>query len=58
VNTGVEKGRQAAEAIGCGMAYPDGIKGTDFADALAEWGHAARVRIAVLKGAKFVGHSP
>jgi putative DNA primase/helicase len=58
VNTGIEKGRQAAEAIGCGLAYPEGIKGTDFADMLAELENPARVRMAILKGAKFVGGPP
>jgi putative DNA primase/helicase len=54
VNTGVEKGRQAAEAIGCGLAYPHGINGTDWADAMNEWGSPARVRMEVMKGATYV----
>lgn len=54
VNTGVEKGRQAAEAIGCGLAYPSGIRGTDWADAFIEWGSAAKVRVEVLRGAIYV----
>lgn len=36
-NPGVKKAREAAEVIGCGVAYPEGIKGTDWADALVEW---------------------
>lgn len=54
VNAGVEKGRKAAEALGSGMSYPQGIEGTDWADALKEWGSTARVRIEVMRGAKFV----
>ncbi len=52
-NTGVEKGRMAAHAIGCGVAYPQGIRGTDWADALAEWLSPARVRMEVLRGATY-----
>lgn len=54
VNTGVDKGRAAAEAIGCGLAYPKGIDGTDWADAFKEWGSAAKVRVEVMRGAKVV----
>lgn len=49
-NTGVDKGRQAAETIGCGLAYPKGIAGTDWADAFKEWG-APKVRLEVLREA-------
>jgi putative DNA primase/helicase len=52
-NTGVEKGRQAADAIGCGLAYPQGIGGTDWADAFREWG-ASKVRLEVLREAAYV----
>ena len=52
-NTGIDKGRQAAEAIGCGVAYPEGIDGTDWADALLERG-PARVRLGVMRGAQMV----
>lgn len=37
-NPGLEKARNAAELIGCGVAYPTGIEGTDFADMLKEFG--------------------
>lgn len=54
VNTGIEKGRQAADAIGCGLAYPSDINGTDWADAMKEWASPARVRLQVMKGATYV----
>lgn len=55
-NPGLDKARNAAEAIGCGVAYPQGIEGTDVADALKEWGlgGAKRVQRLVLAGAKYV----
>lgn len=31
-NPGIEAGKKAAEAIGCGIAWPEGIEGTDWAD--------------------------
>jgi putative DNA primase/helicase len=31
-NPGLEAAQQAAQALGCGLAFPEGIKGTDFAD--------------------------
>lgn len=54
INKGVENGRKAAGMIGCGIAYPEGIRGSDWADALQEWGDrgAARVRMQIMKGAK------
>lgn len=36
-NPGIQKAREAAQLIGCGVAYPEGIHGTDWADALIEW---------------------
>lgn len=36
-NPGVKKAQEAAQVIGCGVAYPEGIQGTDWADALVEW---------------------
>lgn len=53
-NAGLEKGSKAAELLGCGIAYPQGIKGSDWADALQEWGSAAKVRAEVMRGVKFV----
>ncbi|KAB8042572.1 topoisomerase [Janthinobacterium aquaticum] len=35
-NPGLVHGRSAAELIGCGIAWPEGIVGTDYADMLAE----------------------
>lgn len=56
INPGVEQGRQAAEAIGCGFAYPQGIEGSDWADALKEWCEKgpARLRMEILRHARFV----
>jgi putative DNA primase/helicase len=52
VNTGVEKGLQAAQALGCGIAYPEGIAGSDWADALQEWRSPVRVRMEIMRRAK------
>jgi len=56
VNKGVENGRRAAELLGCGVAYPEEIKGSDWCDALHEWGDRGpvRVRMQIMKGAKLV----
>jgi phage/plasmid primase-like uncharacterized protein len=56
-NPGIEDGKRAADAIGCGLAYPEGIEGSDWADALKEWGidkGPARVRIEIMRHARFV----
>ena len=45
MNPGREKAANAAELIGAGVAWPEGIEGTDWADALAEWGEGANKRI-------------
>jgi putative DNA primase/helicase len=37
VNPGVEKATAAANSIGCGVAYPSGIYGSDWADALTQF---------------------
>lgn len=37
INPGLQKAREAAKAIGCGVAYPEAIQGSDWADALIEW---------------------
>lgn len=44
-NPGREKAANAAELIGAGVAWPEGIEGTDFADALLEWGQGGHKRI-------------
>jgi putative DNA primase/helicase len=56
VNPGLEKANEVAEHLGCGVAYPSGLEGTDWADALKEWGANATRRIEreVLAGARFV----
>lgn len=55
-NPGLEKGRNAAELIGCGVAYPTDIEGTDWADALKEWGERApsRIQREILRGVRMV----
>ena len=37
INPGLDKGKEAARAIGCGIAYPKGIEGSDWDDARQEW---------------------
>ena len=56
VNPGLEKARNAAELIDCGVAAPSGIEGSDWADALKEWGDGAprRIEREILAGARFV----
>lgn len=55
INPGIEKAQNAAELIGAGVAYPKGIKGTDWADALAEWPNGARrIEREILAGARYV----
>lgn len=55
-NPGIDKARNAAELIGCGVAWFDGIEGSDAADAIKEWGQGAakRVERTVLAGARYV----
>jgi putative DNA primase/helicase len=53
VNVGLDKGRIAADSLGCGLAYPQGIEGTDFSDLLIERG-AQYVRTAVMREARAV----
>ena len=56
VNPGIEKAKNAAELIGCGVMWFSDIEGTDAADALKEWGQGAgrRIEREVLKGARYV----
>ena len=35
-NPGIDHGELAAAQIGCGITWPDGIQGSDYADMLAE----------------------
>jgi putative DNA primase/helicase len=53
-NPGVEKATKAAEVLGCGVAYPENIVGSDWADALLEWGEEGprRLRMAIMRAAK------
>lgn len=55
-NPGKEKAQSAADLIGAGVAWPVGIEGTDWADALLEWGQGAHKRIErqILAKAKYV----
>ena len=56
MNPGVEKARNAAELIGCGVAVPAGIEGSDWADALREIGDGAAKKIErqILAQARYV----
>lgn len=53
-NTGIQKGRAAADALKCGMAYPQGIEGSDWADALLEWGESgpSKLRMEIMRQAR------
>lgn len=55
-NPGVAKATNAAELIGCGVAYPEGIEGTDWCDYMKEAGaHAARrIERLILGSARYV----
>lgn len=53
-NPGIQKGTAAADAIGCGVAAPEGIDGSDWADALKEGWTQARVRMEIMRSARFV----
>lgn len=56
MNPGIEKAANAADLIGCGVAYPEGIEGSDWADAMVQWGARAGKRIEreILAKAKYV----
>lgn len=55
-NPGREKAANAADLIGCGVVWPEGIEGTDFCDYLQEVGQGAarKVERLILSGAKYV----
>lgn len=40
-NPGLDKAQEVADEIGCGVAYPQGIEGSDWCDALKQWGERA-----------------
>lgn len=54
INPGIRAGTEAAANLGCGLAYPEGIEGTDFNDAMQEWGSPWRVRMAVERSVRTV----
>lgn len=55
INPGIEKATSAAELLGAGVAYPTGIEGTDWADALVEWPNGSRrIEREILAGARYV----
>lgn len=55
INPGIQKATGAAELIGAGVAYPKGIHGSDWADALAEWPNGARrIEREILAGGRYV----
>jgi putative DNA primase/helicase len=53
-NPGLQKGTEAAELLGCGVAYPEKIDGTDWADFLMEEGSEAipKMRTQILRHAR------
>lgn len=51
-NPGIDKAKIAAQAIGCDVVYPQGIQGSDWCDAYAEWNSPARVRSEVLRAVR------
>lgn len=55
-NPGREKAANAAELIGCGVAWPTGIEGTDAADLLREVGEGAARKLErhILAAARYV----
>lgn len=56
MNPGIEKATNAAELIGAGVAYPEGIEGSDWADYAREIGEgsARKIERQILAKAKFV----
>ena len=55
-NPGLDKARNAAELIGCGVAYPEDIEGSDWCDFLMQRGQGAakKVERLILAQAKYV----
>lgn len=55
-NPGLDKARNAAELIGCGVAHPEDIDGSDWDDAMRQYGLGAAKRIErlILAKAKYV----
>lgn len=55
-NPGIEKAKNAADLIGAGVVWPEGIDGTDYADMLRELGPtgARRIERLILGASKYV----
>lgn len=56
INPGRDKALNAAELIGCGVAWPEGIEGSDWADFMQEIGQGAQRQAErlILAGARYV----
>lgn len=56
INPGIQKATNAAELIGCGVWWPEGIEGTDAADYLKEVGQGAgrQIERQILAKARYV----
>jgi putative DNA primase/helicase len=56
MNPGIEKATNAAELIGAGVAWPEGIEKSDWADYLKEIGEGAAKKLErlILAKAKYV----
>lgn len=56
VNTGLVTGEAVAQQLRCGLAYPKEIQGSDWADALIEWGETApyKIKSQIMANAKWV----
>jgi len=60
VNPGISKAQNAAELIGAGVAWPEGIEGTDYADLLKEVGPGAAKQLErqILAKARYIHRTP
>lgn len=60
MNPGLEKAQAVADYLGCGVAYPRDLEGSDWCDALKEWGENAsrRVEREILAAARYVTGPP
>ena len=56
VNPGIERGTEAAKLMKCGLAYPEGIEGSDWDDARREWGEkgSMKVKMEIMRKARMV----
>jgi putative DNA primase/helicase len=55
-NPGIDKAQNVTELLGCGVAWPKGIEGSDWCDAMKEWGERAPARMQreIVAQAKFI----